>query len=192
MRKRVKAFAGLVGACAGWLILSTGSHAAVEVLPETILTVDGQAITDRQSLVRNPTVQEILSAFDRAEAALQKEQLDELLRFYAKAYNYHGMKRSELPRVWGEVFAHYRGLSSTHVFSEIKIIREGNMLRAEIACTGGLYGTEITGGPKLTLDSWVREVHHLVFEDGAWRFLGNAGSVPHDIPVTSIPHHPIF
>ena len=43
-----------------------------------------------------------------------------------------------------------------------------------MTCTGGLYGTEKHGKP-VTIDSWVREVHYLVKEEGAWRFLGNAG-----------------
>lgn len=175
-----------------WSILPPISRAAVEVLPEAPLSFDGQVITGRQSVTRHPKVQELLAAFDRAESALQNEQLDVLLQFYAKGYNYHGMKRSELPRVWGEVFAHYEDLSSTHIFSEVKFIKTGSLLRAEITCTGGLYGSETKGGPKLTLDSWVREVHYLVREKGAWRFLGNAGRAPESAPASSTPHHPMF
>lgn len=175
-----------------WLALSPESHAVVQILPEVSLTVDGRAVHDHASVVSDPTVKEILAAFDRAEAAVQKEDLSPLLQFYAKGYNYHGLKPVDVRRIWGEVFTHYRELSSTHLFSEMKLFRSGSQLRAEITCTGGLYGMEEKGGTRITLDSWFREVHYLVHEDGTWRFLGNAGAAPSTAPFTSSPHHPLF
>ena len=175
-----------------WLTLLPESHAAVKILPEVSLTVDGRAIHDRAAVVSHPTVQEILAAFGRAEAAMQKQDLEPLLQFYAKGYNYHGLKPADVRRIWGEVFTHYRNLSSTHLFSEVKLFRSGSQLHAEITCTGGLYGTEAGGGMRITLDSWFHEIHYLVHEDGAWRFLGNAGDAPSTVPFTSSPHHPLF
>lgn len=175
-----------------WLALSPESHAVVQILPDVSLTVDGRAVHDHASVVSDPTVKEILAAFGRAESAVQKEDLGPLLQFYAKGYNYHGLKPEDVRRIWGEVFDHYRDLSSTHLFSEVKLFRSGPQLRAEITCTGGLYGTEDKGGTRITLDSWFREVHYLVHENGAWRFLGNAGAAPSTAPFTSSPHHPLF
>ena len=175
-----------------WLTLSLESHAEVKILPEVSLTVDGRAIQDYAAVVSHPTVQEILAAFGRAETAVQKQDLDPLLQFYAKGYNYHGLKPADVRRIWGEVFTHYHNLSSTHLFSEVKLFRSGSQLHAEITCTGGLYGTEAGDGTRITLDSWFHEVHYLVHEDGAWRFLGNAGAAPSTAPFTSSPHHPLF
>lgn len=175
-----------------WLTLSPESHAVVQILPDVSLTVDGRVVHDLASVVSDPTVKEILAAFGRAEAAVQKEDLAPLLQFYAKGYNYHGLKPADVRRIWGEVFDHYRDLSSTHLFSEVKLFRSGLQVRAEITCTGGLYGTEVEGGTRITLDSWFREVHYLVHEDGAWRFLGNAGAAPSTAPFASSPHHPLF
>lgn len=175
-----------------WLALSLESHAEVKILPEVSLTVDGRVIHDHAAVVSHPTVQEILAAFGRAEAAVQKQDLDPLLQFYAKGYNYHGLKPADVRRIWGEVFTHYHNLSSTHLFSEVKLFRSGSQLHAEITCTGGLYGTEAWGGTRITLDSWFHEIHYLVHEDGAWRFLGNAGDAPSTAPYTSSPHHPLF
>ncbi len=175
-----------------WLCLSPEIHAAVEVLPEASMTVDGRAITGRAAIVRQPVVQELLAAFGRAESAVQRQDLDALLTFYAQSYNYQGLKRADVKRIWGEVFEHYTGLSSTHLFSDIKVLRSGTQLRAEVTCTGGLYGSERKGWQRITLDSWFREVHFLVHEDGAWRFLGNAGQAPNTAPFTSTPHHPLF
>jgi hypothetical protein len=64
-----------------WLTLSPESHAVVEILPEVSLTVDGRAIHDHAAVVSHPTLQEILAAFGRAEAAVQKQDLDPLLQF---------------------------------------------------------------------------------------------------------------
>ena len=175
-----------------WLTLLPESHALVEILPDVSLTVDGRAIQDHRAAVSYPALREILAAFGRAEVAVQKQDLDQVLQFYAKAYNYHGLKPADVRRIWDEVFTHYHNLSSTHLFSEVKVFRSGSQLRAEITCTGGLYGTESQGGAHITLDSWFQEVHYLVHEDGAWRFLGNAGVAPSAEPFTSSPHHPLF
>jgi hypothetical protein len=168
------------------------SQGAVEVLQEASVTVDGRTMVNHEAAMKHQTVREVLAAFERAETAVQARDLDGLMNFYAQSYNYHGLKPADVRRVWGEVFVHYRDLSSTHLFSGVKVFRSGPQLRAEITCTGGLYGTEVEGGKKITLDSWFREVHYLVHEDGAWRFLGNAGDVPQTAPPTSAPHHPLF
>ena len=97
------------------------------------------------------------------------------MKFYATDYNYHGLKRSDVRRVWEEVFLHYRDISSSHVFTELKLVQADGVKKAYVTCTGGLHGTEQQTGKPITIDSWSREVHYLVKEAGAWRFLGNAG-----------------
>jgi hypothetical protein len=114
------------------------------------------------------------------------------MRFYAPTYDYHGLKTGEVRRVWGEVFEHYRAVESLHLFSDIKVTQVNDEVRAEVTCTGGLYGTDERTGNRITLDSWFREVHYLVKEGEAWRFLGNAGEVPAAAPFASAPHHPLF
>ncbi|NJN69809.1 MAG: hypothetical protein HC801_05740 [Nitrospira sp.] len=114
------------------------------------------------------------------------------MKFYAPTYDYHGLKETDVRRVWGEVFEHYKALESLHLFSDIKVVPVNNELRLEVTCTGGLYGTDERTGNRITLDSWFREVHYLVKEDGVWRFLGNAGEVPTGAPFASAPHHPLF
>src|SRR5512137_835265 len=113
-----------------WPAVSPDSQAAVEVLPEASVRVDGQVMADHTAAVTHPTLREILAAFGRAEKAVQTRDLDGLMNFYAKAYNYHGLKPADVRRIWGEVFVHYRDLSSTHLFSEVKVIRSGPQLRA--------------------------------------------------------------
>jgi ketosteroid isomerase-like protein len=139
-----------------------------------------------------PVIKELVAAFDEAEAAVKKADLDALMKFYATAYNYHGLRRSDVRRVWEEVFLHYRDISSSHVFTELKLVQADGVRTAYVTCTGGLQGTEKQTGKPVTIDSWSREVHYLVKEAGAWRFVGNAGGTSPSTAPASAPHHPLF
>lgn len=70
-----------------------------------------------------PVIKELVKAFNEAEAAVKKADLDALMKFYATTYNYHGLKKSDVRRVWEEVFLHYRDISSSHVFTELKLVQ---------------------------------------------------------------------
>lgn len=167
-------------------------QAEVHVLPEMTVTRDSGTITGAKAVRADPTAKEVLAAFDRAERALEKQELPALMQFYAPGYNYHGLHVRDVERIWGEVFEHYRTLSSTHLFSEMKIVGAAEGLRVELTCTGGLYGAEVQSGARVTLDSWFQEVHYLVRDKQGWRFLGNRGDAPRSAPFSSSPHHPLF
>lgn len=156
------------------------SAAAVEVAPGAV------AETDRS------VMNELVAAFDRAEVAVQHADLDALMLFYAKGYNYHGLKRPDVRRVWREVFTHYAQVMSKHVFTELRVVKSGAGWKAFVSCTGGLYGTEKETGKSITIDNWVREVHSLVKEKDGWKFLGNVGGASPAAPPASAPHHPLF
>jgi hypothetical protein len=156
------------------------------------VTRDSGTITGAKAVRADPTMQEVLAAFDRAERALEKQDLHALMQFYAPGYNYHGLHVGDVERIWGEVFEHYRALSSTHLFSEMKIVGAAEGLRVELTCTGGLYGADVQSGARTTLDSWFQEVHYLVRDKQGWRFLGNRGDAPRSAPFSSSPHHPLF
>lgn len=182
----------LIGTLCLWSVAPQAVCAEVQVLPGASLAIDGHVISEHAAVVAHPTVNEVLAAFGRAEDALQKQDLDALMRFYAKTYNYNGLKLSDVRRVWGEVFTHYRQITSMHHFTALKVVQIGSQPLAELTCTGGLYGTEKASGKRITIDSWFREVHYLVKEDGVWHFLGNAGNVPTEAPAWTAPHHPLF
>ena len=139
-----------------------------------------------------PVIKELVAAFDEAEASVKKADVDALMKFYATAYNYHGLKKPDVRRVWEEVFLHYRDISSSHVFTELRLVQAEGVKKAYVTCTGWLNGTEKQTGKPVTIDSWVREVHHLIKEEGRWRFLGNTGGTSPSAPPASAPHHPLF
>ncbi len=93
-----------------------------------------------------PVIKELVAAFDEAEAAVKKADLDVLMKFYATTYNYHGLKRSDVRRVWEEVFTHYGDISSSHVFTELKLIQADGVRKAYVTCTGWLNGHGETDG----------------------------------------------
>jgi hypothetical protein len=191
-----KPFRGIIIACptimnrfgrGGMIVLLTAtmlhpptlSAAAVEIAPALGETT--------QTLAK-----ELVAAFDRAESAVQQADIEALMRFYAEGYNYHGLRRSDVRRVWTEVFSHYGQITSKHLFTELKVVRAGTQTKAFVTCTGGLYGTDKESGKPVTIDSWVREVHFLVKDTGSWQFLGNVGELLPEVPATSAPHHPLF
>jgi ketosteroid isomerase-like protein len=170
---------------AGTLILTQGRPptsvaAAIEFAPGVGADAD------------QPVITELVAAFNEADAAVKKADLDALMKFYATGYNYHGLKRSDVRRVWEEVFLHYRDISSSHVFTELKLVQADGIRKAYVTCTGGLQGVEKRTGKPITIDSWAREVHYLVKEEGAWRFVGNAGGTSPSTAPASAPHHPLF
>ena len=142
--------------------------------------------------VHQTVAKELAAAFDRAEMAVQHADLDALMLFYEADYNYHGLKRSDVRRVWTEVFSHYGAINSRHLFTELKVFHAGSMTKAFATCTGGLYAIDKESGKPVTIDSWIGEVHYLVKEGSDWKFLGNVGGALPDVPPTSAPHHPLF
>jgi hypothetical protein len=154
--------------------------ADVEVVPGVVGERD-------QALMRD-----VVAAFDQADAAVRQADIKSLMPFYAKGYNYYGLKPADVRRIWAEVFVHYRDLSSRHVFTDVKLMQTGKVKKASVTCTGGLYGIDKESGKTITIDSWANEVHYLIYEDGAWRFLGNKGGITESVSPSSAPHHPLF
>lgn len=58
-------------------------------------------------------------------------------------------------RVWEEVFLHYRDISSSHVFTELRLVQADGVRKAYVTCTGWLYGMEKQTGKPIIIDSWV-------------------------------------
>jgi hypothetical protein len=136
------------------------------------------------------TVADILATFQHAENALELQNLDELMNLYSQDYQYHGLGKEDLRKIWSQLFAHYRALSSNHIFSRIAL-RSDRVPVAEITCTGSLYGISQETGERENVDSWYGEVHYLVYQDGAWRIRGHAGAPPKALQFGIAPH-PFF
>lgn len=137
------------------------------------------------------TVAEIMAVFDRAEKAIENRDLDGLMALYSKSYNYHGLRKSDIRKIWANLFEHYHKIESMHLFTRIVQVGSGSGATVEVTCTGNLWAVSDTTKLRVPLDSWYGEVHYLVQEDGTWRIRGNVGESPTVLPFGTAPH-PLF
>lgn len=137
------------------------------------------------------TVTSVVTTFERAEQAIKAHDLETVLGLYSSQYNYHGLKRDDIRKIWKDLFDEYKEIASTHLFSKISKVGSGSNAVLEVTCTGHLWAVSKTSGLYIPIDSWHEEVHYLVFENGAWRIRGNVGESPRVLPFGTAPH-PLF
>jgi len=153
--------------------------AMTQILPEAKVDGDPQHI------------HEIIGTFDRAQEAIRARDLDALMVLYAQNYHYHGLKKADIRKIWGELFAHYDFIANIHTFSGIKIGGSAKHATAEITCTGSLWARSEETKQRIPIDSWHQEVHRLVREEDGWRIVGHLGGEPAIRQFGSAPH-PLF
>ncbi|MBI5777512.1 MAG: hypothetical protein HY444_08985 [Nitrospirae bacterium] len=153
--------------------------AKTQILAGTTLEADEQTVAD------------ILAVFDRAEKAIESRDLDGLMALYSKSYNYHGLHKSDIRKIWSDLFEQYRNIESVHLFTRIMKVGDGSDTIVEMTCTGSLRAVSKTSNLRVPIDSWYGEVHYLAQEDGAWRIRGNVGDRPTVLPFGTAPH-PLF
>lgn len=137
------------------------------------------------------TVAEIMAVFDRAEKAIENRDLDGLMALYSKSYNYHGLRKGDIRKIWADLFERYHKIESIHLFTRIVKAGAGSGTTVEVTCTGNLWAISDTTKLRVPLDSWYGETHYLAQEDGTWRIRGNVGESPMVLPFGTAPH-PLF
>ena len=153
--------------------------AMIQILPDSKIEGDQQSIN------------EIISTFDRAQEAIRARDLNALMSLYASNYEYHGLRKADIRRIWAELLEHYDFIANIHTFSSLKILRSSNRTSAEITCTGSLWARSEETKQRIPIDSWHQEVHYLVREKDGWRIIGNLGGEPVIRQFGSAPH-PLF
>lgn len=141
--------------------------------------------------VDEATVKSVVAMFERAEQAVKARDLDRVMAVYSSQYNYHGLKKEDIRKVWKDLFDEYQEIASTHILSKFTKVGSGSQTVLEVTCTGHLWARSKTSGLYVPIDSWHEEVHYLVLEEGEWRIRGNLGDVPHMLPFGTSPH-PLF
>ena len=81
-------------------------------------------------------------------------------------------------------------ISTLHSFSKI-VVSPGTTPSAKVVCTGSIWATSIETAERVNLDSWLGEVHVLVYEDGMWRIRGPAKKAQEAMGFRAGPH-PLF
>ena len=141
--------------------------------------------------VDEATVTAVVGMFERAEQAVKAHDLETVMTMYSPQYNYHGLKKDDIRKVWKDLFDEYREIASTHLFTKITKVGSGSNAVLEVTCTGHLWAVSKTSGLYIPIDSWHEEVHYGVFEEGGWRIRGNVGDTPRVLPFGTAPH-PLF
>jgi hypothetical protein len=141
--------------------------------------------------VDTATLKAVVSAFEQAEEAIKAHNLDKVMAIYSSQYNYHGLKKDDIRKIWKDLFDEYQDVASTHLFTKMTKVGGGRDAVLEVTCTGHLWAKSKTSGLFVPIDSWYEEVHYLVLEDGAWRLRGNLGESPRVLPFGTAPH-PLF
>ena len=136
------------------------------------------------------TVREIQQAFNQAEEAISAEDLDALMALYSKRYQHGSLTNEDIRKAWGSLFSKYRRISTAHSFSKI-VVSPGTTPSAEVACTGTIWASSIETAERVNLDSWLGEVHVLIYEDGMWRILGPGKKAQAGLGFHGGPH-PLF
>ena len=163
------------------LIAGMGTADAKVVVPPTGSVIE----------VEEGTVHAVVRTFEQAEDAIKSHDLEKIMGMYSPHYNYHGLRKADLRKIWKELFDEYEGITSTHLFTKMSKVGSGHGAVLEVTCTGHLRAKSKTSGLYVPIDSWYEEVHYLVLEDGMWRIRGNAGESPRALPFGTAPH-PLF
>jgi hypothetical protein len=141
--------------------------------------------------VDGATLKAVVGIFEEAEGAIKAHDLEKVMAIYSPHYNYHGLKKDDLRKIWKDLFDEYQEIASTHLFTKMTKVGAGRNAVLEVTCTGHLWARSKTSGLYVPIDSWYEEVHYLVLEDGAWRIRGNVGESPRVLPFGTAPH-PLF
>lgn len=100
------------------------------------------------------------------------------------------MTEADLRTIWEAVFVAYHGLKSNHIFSRIVVCLNGQPTQRS-PVTAVANGVSKKTGKLVNVNSWHGKVHHLVYEEGAWRIYGHRGEVAKALPFGATPH-PFF
>ena len=140
-----------------------GALALTQILPEASVEADQQSLM------------ELIGTFDRAQEAIRARDLDALMALYATSYQYHGLRRADIRKIWADLFTRYDLIANMHTFSAIKVVKTGKDATAEITCTGAVWANSRETNQRIPIDSWQHEVHRLVRGKDGWRIVGNVG-----------------
>jgi hypothetical protein len=123
------------------------------------------------------TVERIEEVFTRAEDAIAEKNLDALMAMYSEHYRDQDRTKAEMWNIWQRFFDQYDRIDTLHAFSRI-IVTPGNPPTADITCTGALWATVHGTEQRVNLSLWAGDIHHLRYEGGAWRIVGQGRNGP--------------
>jgi hypothetical protein len=123
------------------------------------------------------TVRHIEDVFNRAEEAIGERNLDALMEVYSEQYRYQDLTKADMRKIWKGFLERYDRISTLHSFSRV-VVKPGKYPTAQITCTGALWATSTQNDHRVNLSSWAGDIHHLIYENRAWRIVGQGRNAP--------------
>ncbi|RMH38200.1 MAG: hypothetical protein D6690_00670 [Nitrospirae bacterium] len=137
------------------------------------------------------TLRQIEEAFNRAEEAMENEDLETLMQLYSIDYRYQTYTKDDMRKIWKDFFQKYDRITSLHAFSKV-VVKPGKPPTAEIVCTGSLWATDSVTHRRVNLASWLGNTHYLVYERGEWRIKGQGVKASPTSPFGKTVPPPLF
>jgi hypothetical protein len=164
-RERILIAVTLIGISLSILGAGTPASGALRIDAEADLQGDAE------------TLHQIEETFNRAEDVIGKRELDALMTVYSEHYRYQDLTKADMRKIWKGFFEQFARVATLHSFSRI-VVKPGKQPTAQITCTGALWATSDQNDQRVNLSSWAGDIHHLIYEDGAWRILGQGRNTP--------------
>ena len=136
------------------------------------------------------TLNDILSSFKQAEAALQHRDIDGIMELYSDNYKYHNFNKLTLRQVWTDLLQGNHDFSTTHVFTKIKLEADILLkrLRSSLREVFGLSQMRPTNALTSTVGSersitWFPRMVHGVFVAMPGKASRKRNRVSYDLPI---------
>ena len=78
------------------ILILAGTLVLTQCRPPTPVAAAVEFASGVRADADQPVIKELVAAFNEAEEAVKKADLDAVMKFYATTYNYHGLKRSDV------------------------------------------------------------------------------------------------
>ena len=171
-------------------ILTSGNFFAADAKSRIQLPPSGQIDADKK------TVRELEAFYDGIEDALDRKDLDKLMRYYSDDYSHNYVSKDQLRNLWADIFNRFDHLYSTHIFSAVNVWSG----EAALVCTGVLMGLPSGGDTHEIVDNWTNSNHYLTKKSGSWQIMGGGSrwhtvqekGAPAEKVVYHIEFHPFY
>ena len=107
------------------------------------------------------------------------------MALYAESYQDRSFTKANLREEWHHALAEYHGFSATHLVTRVEVQSDSIQ---PVTCSGIISAVSNATGARVTLDSWIGEVHYLIHEQGNWRIQGDAWEVRHPTEIQFAGH----
>jgi hypothetical protein len=132
---------------------------------------------------------EIETFFHNAEAAIETENLKDLMALYSDGYKNGDNTKKSAEQIWNRIFSRFDHMATIHNMRFITTSPKSDVMI--IRCSGLLVGIPKGGKNLITIDNWTDNDHILEKENGKWQLIGTSGMVRKRLWF-DLPMHPLF